>query len=111
MAVIVCHLVVLCRVVLCRSRSVVVSFLALQVALCLRVQYPFRSQYPAQVVELASETAFASEVAPQVVAMEVDLEAVEARLCPCPHRDQSRQAALVVLQEDHRALALRVNPV
>ena len=110
MEVIVCHLVVLRLVVLCRSRSVVVSFLALQVVVR-RVLYLFRSQCPVQAVELASETAFASEVAPQVVAVEVDLEAVEARLCPCPHWDQSRQAALVVLQEGHRALALRANPV
>ena len=103
MAVIVCHHVVLCQVVLCRSRSVVVSFLALQVVGRRRVLYLFRSQCPVQAVELASETAFASEVAPQVVAVEVDLEAFEARLCPCPHRDQSRQALLVVLQEGHRA--------
>ena len=108
---IVCHLVVSCQVVLCRSRSVVVSFLALQVVDRRSILCLFRSQCPVQALELASETAFASEVAPQVVALEVDLEAVEARLCPCPHRDQSRRAALVVLQEGHRALALRANPV
>ena len=107
---IVCHLVVLCQVVLCRSRSVVVSFLALQVVGRRRVLYLFRSQCPVQAVELASETAFASEVAPQVVAMEVDLEAVEAHQRPCPYRDPSRQAVLVVLQEGHRALAPRADP-
>ena len=110
MEVIVCHLVVLCRVVLCRSRSVVVSFLALQVVVCLRVRYPSRSQYPAQVVELASETACVSEMAPQVVAVEVDLEAVEAHQRPCPYRNPSRQAALVVLQEGRTALAPRADP-
>ena len=111
MEVTVCRLVVLRQVVLCRSRSVVVSFLALQVVDRRSILYLFRSQCPVQAVELASETAFASEVAPQVVALEVDLEAVEARLCPCPHRDQSRQAALVVPQEGRRASAPRVNPV